>query len=81
MTARRAAEEHPPPVELLDIVGQNAAVSRLQRAMAGTRMPQSPELKYRWAIEYTIPQPFNTDSELFLRYDSSYTRSRSCPRR
>ena len=35
-------------------------------------MPQSPELKYRWAIEYTIPQPFNTNSELFLRYDSSY---------
>ena len=40
--------------------------------LAGTRMPQSPELKYRWAIEYTIPQPFNTDSDLFLRYDSSY---------
>jgi len=40
--------------------------------LAGSRMPQSPELKYRWAIEYTIPQPFGTESDLFLRYDSSY---------
>lgn len=40
--------------------------------LAGTRMPQSPRLKYRWAVEYTIPQAFGFDPDLYLRYDSSY---------
>lgn len=40
--------------------------------LAGTRLPQSPELKYRWAVEYSIPNAFGFDPDLYLRYDSSY---------
>jgi outer membrane receptor protein involved in Fe transport len=39
---------------------------------AGSRLPQSPRLKYRWAIEYTIPHAFGFDPDLYLRYDSAY---------
>ena len=39
---------------------------------AGAKMAQSPELKYRWAIEYTIPQPFGWNGEMFFRYDESF---------
>jgi len=40
--------------------------------LAGTRMPQSPELKYRLAAEYTVPNAFGLSSDLYLRYDMSY---------
>ena len=39
---------------------------------AGSRLPQSPRLKYRWAVEYTIPNAFGFDPDLYLRYDSAY---------
>jgi len=38
----------------------------------GTRMPQSPELKYRLGVEYTVPGAFGLSSDLYLRYDMSY---------
>lgn len=37
-----------------------------------TRMPQSPRLKYRAAVEYTVPHAFGLNSDLYLRYDTSY---------
>ena len=40
--------------------------------LEGTRMPQSPELKYRLAAEYTVPGAFGLSSDLYLRYDMSY---------
>lgn len=40
--------------------------------LEGTRMPQSPRLKYSISAEYTIPRPFGTESDMYLRYDTSY---------
>jgi outer membrane receptor protein involved in Fe transport len=39
---------------------------------SGMKMAQSPELKYRWAVEYNIPQAFGWDGDLFFRYDESF---------
>jgi outer membrane receptor protein involved in Fe transport len=40
--------------------------------LEGTRMPQSPELKYRWALEYSIPGAFGFDGDMYFRYDESF---------
>lgn len=40
--------------------------------LEGTRMPQSPELKYRWALEYSIPGAFGLDGDMYFRYDEAY---------
>ncbi len=40
--------------------------------LAGTRMPQSPRLKYRWSVEYMIPQAFGFSPDVYLRYDSAH---------
>jgi len=29
-------------------------------------------LKYRWAVEYTVPNPFGIQGDMFFRYDASY---------
>jgi outer membrane receptor protein involved in Fe transport len=38
----------------------------------GAKLAQSPELKYRWALDYTVPQAFGWNGELYFRYDESY---------
>ncbi len=38
----------------------------------GAKMPQSPDLKYRWAVEYTVPGAFGVQGDVFFRYDESY---------
>jgi outer membrane receptor protein involved in Fe transport len=40
--------------------------------LAGTKLPQSPPLKYRVGAEYTFPGAFGWSSDLFFRYDMSF---------
>ena len=35
-------------------------------------MAQSPDLKYAWSLEYTIPQAFGLNGDTYFRYDESY---------
>jgi outer membrane receptor protein involved in Fe transport len=41
----------------------------------GETMPNSPERKYWWAAEYTVPGAFGLEGNLWFRYDSSYQSS------
>jgi len=41
----------------------------------GQTMPDSPERKWWWAAEYTIPNAFGLDGNLWFRYDASYQSS------
>jgi len=38
----------------------------------GSKMPNSPELKYSIGVEYTVPGAFDTNGDLYFRYDTSY---------
>jgi outer membrane receptor protein involved in Fe transport len=41
----------------------------------GQTMPNSPDTKYWWAAEYTVPSAFGLNGDLWFRYDDSYQAS------